>query len=360
MNYKETIFFIGKCLTVTKNSRNRTVIEKKLKNLDINWENIVKVSTAHYVFPTLYCNFKKVGFLKYLPNDLVEYMEHITNLNRERNEQILLQAKEINELLSANNITPIFLKGTGNLLENLYDDIAERMVGDIDFIISKNDYKKTIILLKKSGYYSKEESHNERTFHWHYAKLIKKGRIASVEVHNKILSKTNNKYFNVFNGEKKYYTTNGYSFFKDDYKLLNTTLPKIVNDNLYLSKTIVLRTVYDVFLISKLSTIQIPEVYSISLRKKLLDYIACMELIFGTKFIEETNEEQSNTYIKKYISVLNNSKLEKFKINVSTFTNLQTNRLSLFFKSFYDKEYRDYAYKRVFKKELYKNILKSK
>jgi hypothetical protein len=49
-------------------------------------------------------------------------MKHITDLNRERNQQIIEQAKEINELLLTNNIASIFLKGTGNLLEGLYDD----------------------------------------------------------------------------------------------------------------------------------------------------------------------------------------------------------------------------------------------
>ena len=39
-------------------------------------------------------------------------MEHITNLNRERNKQIITQAKDLNTLLLKNNITPIFLKGT--------------------------------------------------------------------------------------------------------------------------------------------------------------------------------------------------------------------------------------------------------
>jgi hypothetical protein len=71
----------------------------------------------------LYCNLKRADFLHYLPTDLVAYMKHITDLNRERNQQIVEQAKEINELLLTNNITPIFLKGTGNLLEGLYDDI---------------------------------------------------------------------------------------------------------------------------------------------------------------------------------------------------------------------------------------------
>ena len=113
---------------------------------------MVKVSTAHYVFPALYCNLKRVDFLKYLPQELVSYMQHIANLNRDRNTQIIAQANELNSLLLANNITPIFLKGTGNLLAGIYDDIAERMVGDIDFIFSKEDYPKAITILREFGY----------------------------------------------------------------------------------------------------------------------------------------------------------------------------------------------------------------
>jgi hypothetical protein len=70
-------------------------------------------------------------------------VQHITDLNRARNENIIEQAKELNELLVANNITPIFLKGTGNLLEGLYRDLSERMLSDIDFIVSMEEYLKT-------------------------------------------------------------------------------------------------------------------------------------------------------------------------------------------------------------------------
>ena len=116
MSYKETLYFVAKCLTISLEDNNRDEIEFMLKTTDVDWDAVVKVSTAHYVFPALYCNLKRVDFLKYLPQDLVSYMEHITDLNRERNQQILQQAQELNSLLLANNITPVFLKGTGNLL----------------------------------------------------------------------------------------------------------------------------------------------------------------------------------------------------------------------------------------------------
>ena len=144
MNYKETLFFIAKCLTISVEDRNKEAIYKQLQSNNIDWDAVVKVSTAHYVFPALFCNFKRVDFLKYLPQELVSYMEHITDINRERNKQIISQAKDLNSVLLAHKITPIFLKGTGNLLAGIYDDIAERMVGDIDFIFSKEDYPNAI------------------------------------------------------------------------------------------------------------------------------------------------------------------------------------------------------------------------
>ena len=183
MGYKETLYFIAKCLTISLEDKNRQEIENKLKSKSIDWDAVVKISTSHYVFPAVYCNFKKADFLKYLPADLVDYMKHITNLNRDRNKQILQQAQGINSLLLANNITPIFLKGTGNLLVGIYDDIAERMVGDIDFIFSEKDYPKAIIVLREFGYsnVSKHEYHfpNQR----HYRRLKKENSIAAIEIH---------------------------------------------------------------------------------------------------------------------------------------------------------------------------------
>ena len=111
MNFKKTLFFIAKCLTISLEEKNKAEIEIVLKTTEIDWDAVVKVSTAHYVFPALYCNLKRVDFLQYLPKELVEYMKHITNLNRDRNTEILQQAQELNSLLLANNIRPIFLKG---------------------------------------------------------------------------------------------------------------------------------------------------------------------------------------------------------------------------------------------------------
>ena len=187
MNYKETLYFVATCLTISLEDKNRYAIEAQLQSNTIDWDAVVRVSTAHLVFPALYCNLKRADLLQYVPQELVSYMEHITHLNRERNQEIIIQAQELNSLLLANSITPIFLKGTGNLVVGLYEDIAERMVGDIDFIFSKEDYSKVISMLLEHGY----EEVIKTDYNWpmfkHYPRLKKENTIAAVEIHKELL-----------------------------------------------------------------------------------------------------------------------------------------------------------------------------
>ena len=173
MNYKEVLYFVANCLTISLDN-NRRIIEKKLQQGNLDWDAIVKLSTSHLVFPALYHNLSKQNFLHYIPKDLIKYLKYISDLNKERNKQIISQANLLNELLLASNITPIFMKGTGNLLSGLYDDISERMVGDIDFIVSKKDYFKTISILKSDGYLRVGKNNYFYPLNIHYPSLKKK------------------------------------------------------------------------------------------------------------------------------------------------------------------------------------------
>ena len=251
LNYKETLFFIAKCLTVSLEEKNRDAIEFILKTSDVDWDAVVKVSTAHYVFPALYCNLKRVDFLHYLPQELVSYMEHITDINRERNKQIIAQAKELNSFLLANNIRPIFLKGTGNLLAGIYEDIGERMVGDIDFIFSKEDYPKAISVLTEFGYSEVNKYRYHFPYNKHYGRLQKENNIAAIEIHKELLIE---KYANEFNYsfvEKNSQVINGVTVLSYANKLNLSIIANQINDDGFYYKTMALRNAYDVFLLSK-------------------------------------------------------------------------------------------------------------
>ena len=348
MNYKETLFFVAKCLTITLEKNNKGLIEKQLKSGDIDWDNIVKVSTAHYVFPALYCNLKRANFLHYLPKELVSYMIHITGLNRERNQQIIYQAKELNELLLANNIIPIFLKGIGNLLEGLYEDIAERMVGDIDFIFSKEDYPEAIKVLNKNYYSKVHKTTYDFPMFKHHPRLQKENKIAAVEIHKELLIE---KYAEEFN----------YDFIKSDCQIIDkvtvmsydnqlclSIIAKQINDDGFHYKNIALRNAYDVFLLSKKTNAK----NAFSHLKKLSNPLNC----FLASCFETFGKIDSLTYLKTpeaeaYLSIFNKHLLDETlrkNENKKTERNLfLKSRFGIIYKSIFNKDYRTWLLNRV-------------
>ena len=270
------------------------------------------MSTAHYVFPALYCNLKRAGFLQYLPQELVSYMEHITNLNRERNQQIIPQAQELNSLLLVNNITPIFLKGTGNLLADLYEDIAERMVGDIDFILSKEDYPKVITVLRDNRYSDVGKYEYHFPAQKHYRRLQKENNIAAVEIHQEILLE---KYANEFNYsfvEKDSQVINGFKVLSYANKLNLSIIANQINDNGFYYKTMALRNAYDVFLLSKKTSAKTAVNTLDKLTNPLNCFLAaCYEVLNSVDSLEYNKTKNAASYLNVFNSQFSNRQTTK-------------------------------------------------
>ena len=353
MTYKETLFFIGKCLTISHEEHNKKIIEQEIKSDNVDWDNVVKLSTAHYVFPALYCNLKRANFLQYLPDELVNYMKHITDLNRERNQQIIAQAKEINELLLTNNITPIFLKGTGNLLEGLYEDIAERMVGDIDFIVSKVEYQKTINLLLNHEYLKVSDSSFNFPAFKHYPRLFKKNSIAAVEIHKEL---TIEKYASVFNYEliiKNCFTQKNISFLGYNHQLCLSIIAKQINDYGVYFKNIALRNGYDVFLLSKKTDCIKPIENLGPLFNPLTNFIAICNYTLGEiTTLQYKASKETDTILAFNRKLLNNDLFRKKHFKRSQRKLFFKTRISILFKSFCNKEIRGWLFERLTKGRL--------
>ncbi|WP_299836088.1 nucleotidyltransferase family protein [uncultured Tenacibaculum sp.] len=342
MTYKETLFFVGKCLTINHEDHNKKIVEDLLKESTVDWDNVVKLSTEHYVFPALYCNLKRADFLYYLPEDLVSYMEHITELNRDRNTQIIEQAKEINELLLAHNITPIFLKGTGNLLEGLYEDIAERMVGDIDFLVSDENFTKSITFLKDNGYQKFHKDKLDTTvINRHYPKMIKEDNIASIEIHYKMVSSPKISEFNydfIFPNIKK---TEDIFTLSDNDKVILTTCNKQFNDEGKTYKNFNLRSSYDLFLLSK-KCAPLESIEKLKNHKHLNSFLySCFELFNKPKSIDFKSNKLAKTFFSNQVKLLETPRSETQK-KILFYKLLTSGRINKLYKAFFSKEYRDY------------------
>ena len=361
MTYKETLYFVACCLTISLEDKNKQAIEKQLKANTIDWDAVVKVSTGHYVFPALHCVLKHEGFLHYLPQDLVAYMEEFTSLNRERNEQIIIQAKELNSLLLANNIITIFLKGTGNLLAGLYKDVAARMVGDIDFIFSKEDYPKAIIILKKLGYHEVVKS-KLNTFPWskHYPRLSKDNNIAAIEIHKHLCLEIYIKEFNYDFVKKDSKFINGFNILSYSNKLNLSIIAHQINDNGFYFKTIALRNAYDVFLLSKKTKAKEVVFRLKKLSNPLNCYLAvCYEVFNKVESLKFQKTRKTSKYLKIFKSqFLNPKKTRKKHLRIKKYLHFKI-IINNIYKSIIFKEYCIWLFHFVIDINSWKRLIKN-
>ena len=356
MTYKETLFFVAKCLTINHEAHNKLIVEEVLQSDTVDWDEVVKLSTAHFVFPALYCNLKRASFLSYLPKELVEYMKYITDLNRERNKEIIAQAKELNTLLLEHHITPIFLKGTGNLLEGLYEDIAERMVGDIDFIFSKEEYPKAIQILTDNGYNPRPKNNTVKL--WsnllvnsklrHFPRLVHKNKISAIEIHHSLI-------------KKKYRCKFNYNFIKDSIQKINevsllsfenqlslSIIASQINDYGFEHKSITLRNAYDVFLLSKKTFAKNTFLKFNTLQYHLNCFLASSFEVFNKpSSLKYKSSKKTERYLVLFYRYINDRKKAEKKFSRINRKNNFLYRLDLILGSFFHKENRSWIYKRI-------------
>jgi hypothetical protein len=147
---------------------------------------------------------------------------------------------------------PIYLKGSGNLLDELYPDLGVRMMGDIDFLVDEKDFLPAAKLLESIGYYSTYSMFGTETALKHYPRLSHKQKPADVEVHRLPVEVNLAEHFN-------------YQIIKPDVKLsLSQPRYATLSDkhkvvlNFYhgylgadVRKSISYRNVYDLYLLSK-------------------------------------------------------------------------------------------------------------
>jgi len=156
---------------------------------DVNFENLIKLASGHLMLPALFFNIdkKKVSYL--FPEDFIAYIKNIYAINKARNTVLLAEAKELSDLLYKHNINHIFLKGTALLLSNVFEDIGERMIGDIDFIIQHKDEKKIKKVLEKNNYRGKNPVRLFRLFKpKHLPRRVHKNKTIAIEPHLELLA----------------------------------------------------------------------------------------------------------------------------------------------------------------------------
>lgn len=230
-------------ILITLLFKSKKEIEKKINFEKINYDNIIVVASNHLMIPALYMRLKKNGLLNLCDKEFTDYIKYIYNLNKSRNKDLLEELKELSMIYVKNKIDHVFLKGSAYLANEIFEDIGERMIGDIDVLVAKSDYNKSIKLSKEFGYTT------NTTFIFdskHYPRMTHPKKLFALEIHNKLL-KENNKLLNPesFLNKKVKLESDIYIPNKND-KILHTIYNHQINDFGNLNATISYRALYDI------------------------------------------------------------------------------------------------------------------
>src|ERR1039458_6190981 len=144
---------------------------------DWDWDQTVDIAAREEVLPTLH------GKLS-CPREISDFFEAIHELNAERNRQLLGEVETLALLLNQAGIEPVLLKGSAYLVTGVYSDPADRLLHDIDFLVSPPQSMQAFEIIQSSGYDPYVPTPVALVYH-HHPMLTQIGRVP-VEVHHSL------------------------------------------------------------------------------------------------------------------------------------------------------------------------------
>lgn len=145
------------------------------------------VASEQAVSSMLPAAFARHELTSLIPREVIDYFEGMETLNGLRNREIRGQLLEVAAALNRVGVTPVFLKGAGNLISGLYDRPSHRVMIDIDVLVPLDLLFDCVEALKESGYRDRDDGTVADPRSHHYPAMHKSGGVAEVELHCDVL-----------------------------------------------------------------------------------------------------------------------------------------------------------------------------
>ena len=240
------------CLINDPSSGFDTFFKNNILPNDEILSKFIRLSSNHLVLPAIFLRLRETGLSDNLPQDLVVHLNEIFLLNFKRNEEILQQIDEINLQLNSSGIVPVYMKGTANLLDGLYSDPADRMIGDIDFLVRDEDFLSTAEIVLKLGYKTDVEIYDDIKTLKDYPRLYRDDVPADIEIHRLPIIPEYADWFGpeiVFNEKKQIHDKINCYVPSDKHKLIQNFVHSQLTNKGHKHRLISLRDLYDCHLL---------------------------------------------------------------------------------------------------------------
>ena len=213
---------------------------EKVDLLDVNLSIFTKIASSHLIIPLVYSKIKFKNIANIFPSDFIKYYKEIYKINRARNLQMIEEIKHLTTKLNDSKIEYMLIKGSALIMGKYYNDIGERMIGDIDFIIDKKNSENLKKLLNEMNY---DEIKTQFFKFRHLPRRVHKKKLFAIEPHIKLVS-GNNKLNEKIDFKEKI-KVNGVYVPKNEIMFLNNIYGFQINDKGYLYLNYSLKNLYD-------------------------------------------------------------------------------------------------------------------
>ena len=173
---------IDRCLSVSNSAEDIRLTQEAIANPKLDWLAIVWLANKHLIVPALWTSLSRPQLCEYLPADLRNYLVLLHDRNAARNARIRLQCLRIGAVLARAGFRAALLKGAAWLFDESSPAASDRMLRDIDLVITPNDFEAALRTLAAAGYREASGIYVELE-HFHCAPMICEGAEVCVEVH---------------------------------------------------------------------------------------------------------------------------------------------------------------------------------
>jgi hypothetical protein len=361
MQNSELFKIACQCLLLNDNPQLQNTIQSKVLTKSIDLEKFILLCSNHLVLPAIYLRLNDSGIMNFFALDFQSHLKEIYELNVKRNSEILQQIKELCSILDKHSIEPVFLKGTANLLDNLYSNLGDRMIGDIDLLVREKDYFKTAELILEAGYLREDvRIFDNLNSIKHYPRLYRDDVPADIEIHRIPTKKIYPGKFDsdiIFYKKVEIQTIKNCYLTCDEHKLIHTFIHSQLSNKGYIHKIAPLRDLYDFYLISKRIDFYsiLPKIEE---KKKAISFFNLGQYMFEPENSSYfANKQVKNKYIRQIIWFLNHPAQHRFYVGFMKATDIFIERPFYKIKNaFLNKESRISLFKRFKNPDWYRTI----
>jgi len=363
MTDKELFYLTGKCLTPDEHPGFRQELIELIGSDSIDWEQFVTLCSNHLILPAIYLKFKSQKILCCLPEELAEHLKYVYELNVARNNQIRRQLQLLTELLNQKNIYPVYLKGAGHLLDDLYSDPGERIMGDIDFLVPEKDYLASARLLERQGYatFAPVADYTNIGTLKHYPRLFHPDFAAVVEIHRIPVRGKELRWFNAGIIDRKKQTVaslKGCFVLSDEHKIILNFIHSQISNKGHAYGVVSFRDLYDLYLLSGRSSVKDSLLHTHNKQKAIAYYVfAGKALDIPGKFYPKSNLS-ARLFAKKHDLNLSSDFFYHTNRNLHFISHqLFTMYIGQIVRSFYSRTTRQSLFGRLSNRNWYKSHL---